>query len=81
MLKIISLIAIILTSSQFIPQTIKAFKTKSVKDVSIITFIITLLASSLWVIHGYAHNDLSIIVANTIVFISSIIMLYFKFKY
>jgi len=80
-LKILSFIAVILTSSQFIPQVIKAFKTKKVKDVSLITFIITFIAALLWAIHGIYRVDYAIIIANSIVFISSVFMLLFKYKY
>ena len=80
-LKILSFVAVVLTSPQFIPQIVKAVKTKKVKDVSLVTFVITFIAALLWVIHGFARSDYPIVIANSIVFISSVLMLVFKYKY
>lgn len=77
----IGIIAATLSSIQLIPQTIKVFKTKSVKDISLITFVIIMFASFSWLLHGIHVNDIFIIVANSIAFISSSLIVISKFLF
>ena len=78
---IISWLAVILSSIQLIPQTIKSLKTKETKDVSLFTFLIIMGASASWIIHGIYRSDVAIITANVIAFISATIIVILKFKY
>ena len=73
--------AAILTMFSFIPQIIKALKTKSVKDVSLITLFQLSLGVSLWIAYGIHLNDKIIITANAITLSTLIILLYLYFKY
>ena len=61
----------------FIPQIIKSFKTKSVKDVSIVTLFQLSLGVSLWIAYGIHLKDAIIIAANSIMLFSLIILLFF----
>ncbi len=78
---IVSWLAVILSSIQLIPQTIKSLKTKETKDVSLFTFLIIMGASSSWIIHGIYRSDIAIIIANTIAFISATIIVILKLAY
>ncbi|MFA5410480.1 MAG: SemiSWEET transporter [Candidatus Omnitrophota bacterium] len=71
--------AALLTMFAFIPQIIKAWKTKSVKDVSLITLLQLSLGVSLWVSYGVYLRDPIIIVANSVTLVSLIILLLFYF--
>jgi MtN3 and saliva related transmembrane protein len=70
-----------LTMFAFIPQIIKALKTKSVKDVSIITLFQFSLGVSLWIAYGFHLRDKIIIAANTVSLFSLIILLLLYFYY
>jgi MtN3 and saliva related transmembrane protein len=77
----ISWFAVIMSSIQLIPQTMKALKTKETKDISLLTFVIIMAASGSWIIHGIAKHDTAIIVANTIAFVSATTIVGLKLKY
>lgn len=72
---IIGSIAAFLTMFSFIPQIIKALKTKSVKDVSIVTLFGLSLGVSLWIAYGIHLKDKIIITANAVTLTTLIILL------
>ncbi|MFA4889237.1 MAG: SemiSWEET transporter [Candidatus Omnitrophota bacterium] len=80
--KIIGFSAAALTSFAFIPQIIKVVKTKSVRDVSLITLTQLLLGVALWVAYGLHLKDAVIISANavTIFSLAILLILYFYYK-
>ncbi len=79
--KIVGISAATLTMFSFIPQILKSFKTKSVKDVSLITVLQLSLGVFLWILYGLHLRDAIIILANCITLFSLIILLYFYFTY
>ena len=70
-----------LTMFAFIPQIIKAFKSKSVKDVSPVTLFQLSLGVLLWIAYGIHLKDAIIIIANTVTLLSLIILLFLYFSY
>jgi MtN3 and saliva related transmembrane protein len=58
--------AAILTTFAFIPQIIKAYTTKSIKDVSLVTLIQLSIGVSFWIAYGVHLNDCVIITANSV---------------
>ena len=70
-----------LTMFAFIPQIIKAFKSKSVKDVSPVTLFQLSLGVLLWIAYGIHLKDAIIITANTVTLLSLIILLFLYFSY
>lgn len=49
-----------------VPQIIKIFKTKSAKDLSLITQTIFLVMSVVWLIYGFNIHDLPLILSNVL---------------
>ncbi len=78
---ILGLIAGALTTISFLPQAIKAFKTKSTKDISLATFVVLSTGIFLWIIYGIYINSIPLIITNIITFILAIAILFFKIKY
>ncbi|MGL6269541.1 MAG: SemiSWEET family sugar transporter, partial [Chitinophagaceae bacterium] len=70
-----------LSSITFLPQVYKAWKTKSVGDLSIWMILILLANVSTWLIYGLIKNDFAIIIANSIILFLSFLMLFFKFSF
>jgi MtN3 and saliva related transmembrane protein len=70
-----------LSSITFLPQVYKAWKTKSVGDLSIWMILILLANVSTWLIYGLVKNDFAIIIANSIILFLSLLMLFFKFSF
>jgi MtN3 and saliva related transmembrane protein len=77
---IIGSMAAVLTMFAFVPQIIKAVKTKSVKDVSLVTLLQLSLGVSLWIAYGIHLKDTVIIAANSITLFSLIILLALYFR-
>ena len=78
---IIGTIAGILVLSSFVPQIVKAYKTKKMFDVS--AHLMTLIASGmfLWVIYGFIRSDPVIIGTNSAGFALNITLLAMKIRY
>ena len=79
--ELIGFIAATLTTSAFIPQAIKVYKTKHTKDISLWMFIVLSIGIFSWLIYGILLNSLPIILANVITLILSIFILTNKLKY
>jgi MtN3 and saliva related transmembrane protein len=77
----IGLIAAVLTTSAFLPQVYKTWKTKNAKALSMPMLILFFVGIVLWFIYGLLLNSLSLIVANGITVISYAFLIYFKIKY
>lgn len=65
----------------FVPQIIKAIKTKSVKDISLFTLLQLSLGISLWIIYGIYLKDAIIILANAVTLAILVMLLYLYFNY
>ena len=78
-LEIYGIILVILTATQFFGQVVKSFRTKSTKDLSWWTFIITFVISALWVIFGIWRGAGEIVAANATVNVSCIAILATKY--
>lgn len=79
--EIIGGVAVVLSSFNLLPQVIKGFKTKSVKDISLIFVLIIIIATVFWVVYGTYRSDWAIIVTNAVIFCMAVIMLVQKFIY
>ena len=78
---ILGFAAACLTTLAFLPQLIQIIKTKSTKDISLLTFCGFTLGVFLWLVYGILMNAWPIIFANTITLVLSILILFFKLKY
>ncbi len=72
--------AAVLTMFSFVPQIIKALKTKSVQDVSITTLFQLSIGVALWIIYGIHLKDFIIIAANLVTLLTLINLIYLYFK-
>ena len=71
----------ILIMVSFIPQVIKSYKTKSVKDMSLWMLIATIFGSVFWLMYGILISAMPIIVMNSIFILIVLCQLYLKIKY
>lgn len=78
--KFIGAAAAFFTMFGFLPQLIKTLKTKSAKDVSLMTLFQFAVGVSLWAIYGICLRDIIIIIAN-IVTLSILIILLCAYLY
>ncbi|MDO8947683.1 MAG: SemiSWEET transporter [Desulfocapsaceae bacterium] len=78
---LIGLIAAICTTSSFLPQVIKTWRSKKTKDISFLMYAILALGLFLWLIYGIIIMDYPLILANGISFGLAICVLFLKIKH
>lgn len=79
--EIIGFIAGGLSAALFIPQIIKIIKEKSAEEISVVTCIIGVISSGLWLWYGILNDHLSMIVTNCISALATVILLILKLIY
>ena len=60
----IGLVAGLFTTAATIPQIIKSYRTKSVKDISLVMFTSLVIGISLWLYYGFLIESLPVIFWN-----------------
>ena len=73
--------AALFTTISFLPQVIKAHKTRETKDLSLVMYIIFSIGLMLWTIYGVLLNSAPIIAANAITLMMCSYIVYLKVKY
>ncbi|MBI2651754.1 SemiSWEET transporter [Candidatus Woesearchaeota archaeon] len=73
--------AAFLTVISFLPQVIKAYKTKNTRDISLATFLILGIGTLLWIAYGIFLKSLPIIVTNISALALTLIIIIMKIKY
>ncbi|MDD3123627.1 MAG: SemiSWEET transporter [Candidatus Izemoplasmatales bacterium] len=77
---IVSYIAAFLTTISFLPQAIKTIKTKDTKDLSLITYIMFVIGTSIWTLYGFLDNEYAVFFANIVTTFFASIILFYKAK-
>ena len=65
-LDVLGLIATCFTTSSFVPQVVRTWKTRDVSGISLPTYVIITIGLALWLAYGLMKNDLPLIVANSV---------------
>ena len=79
--EIIGLTAAVLTTSAYVPQVYKTWKTKSAGNISLTMYLAMFVGIILWLIYGIHLNSLAMIVANSVTAVLTLIIIGFKLKY
>lgn len=74
-------IGALLSSITFIPQVLQAWKTKSVGDLSMNMLLIVFMSTIVWLVYAFSLNLLPVIIANSIIFVLSGVLIYFKLTF
>lgn len=78
---LLGLVAAALTTTAFLPQAIKSYKTRQTKDLSLPMMVIQPSGNFLWLIYGVLTIQIALILANAITFIFAFSLLLLKIKY
>jgi len=78
---ITGLIAASLTTFAFLPQSIRAIKTRHTGDLSLATLIMLETGIVIWIIYGTMISNIPLLAANIVSFIFITITLILKIKY
>ncbi|OGY88052.1 MAG: hypothetical protein A2233_04670 [Candidatus Kerfeldbacteria bacterium RIFOXYA2_FULL_38_24] len=74
-------VAGILVVSSLLPQTIKSWKTKSTKDLSLLRYIIYVIGIILWLTYGIIIKNGPMLLMNSIALILASSILYLKIRH
>ncbi len=81
LIPIVGPVASIVTVASFIPQVIKAWQSKSVKDISYGMVGLLLLSAALWASYGVLISDTPIVLTNIGVGVLNLAILSAKIRY
>ena len=79
--EIVGLLAAFLTMFGFLPQVIKIYRTKSVRDISLPAILQFIAGIFLWLVYGIHLKNFVIILANSVTFLILIVALVLFLKY
>lgn len=80
-IEVMGLLGALLSSITFIPQVVRTWQIKSAGDLSMGMLLIVFSSTIVWLVYGFALNLLPVIIANGIIFILSLVLIYFKIKF
>ena len=69
------------TTIAFLPQVIKAYRTKSTKDVSLLMFLVFTIGVGGWLIYGILLMNVPIIIANILTLFLAFLILIAKIRF
>jgi MtN3 and saliva related transmembrane protein len=77
----LGLVAGALTTTAFLPQVIKTWKTRSAKDLSLGMFSLFCAGVLLWLVYGIVVRDIPVIAANLLTLMLASTLLFFKLRF
>jgi len=81
MIFFLGITAAVLTTTAFLPQVIKAYRTKETKDLSLAMYIMFSAGLMIWMVYGCLLNQVPIIAANGVTLALAFCLLFLKIKY
>ncbi len=79
--EVVGILAAIGTTSSFIPQAYKVFKTKKTEDLSLGMFLLFCGGTVLWIIYGAMIKSFPVLLANSVTFVLAFYILMMKIKH
>ena len=73
--------AAFLTTAAFVPQVVRAWRTHSTHDFSLVLFVMLNLGIFLWLVYGVLIQDPPLIAANLVTGVLAASILYLKIRY
>lgn len=80
-IELLGLVAGAVTSLGFIPQLIRGYKTKKLKDISYYMPAILAIGMALWLFYGLVIEAFAVIIANGFGILCCLTLIYMKKKY
>jgi MtN3 and saliva related transmembrane protein len=81
LITILGLVAGVLTTLSFLPQVIKAWRSRSTRDISLGMFAMFCTGVFLWIVYGFLIGDIPVLVANIVTFLLAATILFLKLRY
>lgn len=80
-INILGFAAAFLTTTAFLPQVLKVWRSRSTNDISLPMLITFIAGVTLWLVYGVLVKAAPIIIANAITLILNLLILRFKIKH
>ena len=80
-ISLIGTLAACLTTTAYLPQALRAWRTRSTHDVSFKMYLIMVMGTALWLAYGVALMDWPLIGANSVCLVLTGFILYLKIRY
>jgi MtN3 and saliva related transmembrane protein len=80
-LTLLGLAAACCTTLAFVPQVVKAWKSRSTADISLGMFLTLCLGIVLWLVYGGIRGDVPLIVANVVTLVLAGLILLLKLRH
>jgi MtN3 and saliva related transmembrane protein len=81
LLDLIGYAAALCTTSAYIPQVLRVWRTRSTHDISLKMFIVLVTGISLWLVYGFLTSDWPLAAANSVTLMLASTILYFKIRH
>ncbi|HLD14244.1 MAG TPA: SemiSWEET transporter [Burkholderiales bacterium] len=78
---LLGMIAGTLTTAAFVPQVVKAWRTRSTHDISLGMFALFNAGLLLWLGYGILIGSVPIVVSNLVTLVLALTILFFKLRY
>jgi len=78
MVDVIGYVAAVLTTIAFLPQAVKAFRTRSTKDISLTMWLLLCAGIACWLVYGILLSAGPIIAANSVTLVLVCAVLWLK---
>ncbi len=78
---ILGLVATCFTTSSFVPQVWRTWKTRDVSGISLASYLVITVGLALWLIYGWVRGDLPLIVANSVMVVLTGAITVMKLKF
>jgi MtN3 and saliva related transmembrane protein len=73
--------AAVCTTSAYVPQVLRVWRTRSTQDISLKMFLVLVAGLALWLTYGIWRGEIPLIAANSVTLMLASIILYFKLKH
>jgi MtN3 and saliva related transmembrane protein len=80
-LDLIGYAAALCTTSAYIPQVLRVWRTRSTHDISLKMFVVLVTGISLWLTYGILTSDWPLAAANSVTLMLASTILYFKIRH
>ena len=78
---LLGLVAGTLTTAAFVPQVVKAWRTRSTSDISLGMFVLFNIGLVLWLAYGVLIGSWTIVLSNVVTLALALTILFFKLRY
>jgi MtN3 and saliva related transmembrane protein len=78
---VLGAVAGVLTTAAFVPQVVKTWRTRSVRDISGVMFAAFAVGVALWIVYGVLVRALPVIIANGVTLVLALAVLLMKVRF